>query len=386
MVGPQVSQSTADTIDWVVIGLAGALFLISITSSVFAAAFSISPKGPVAQEFNYLWRARVTSQLLAAGYAVSLILRLQVLWGPHSQLVPGGYHPAVMCRAYVALAYGLFEPLFLLVCFFALYYSLKLHSRDAGMFGTHPNFNIVFLALGFSLPCCVAQLVAALFTRMFDLAYSQWLLGAFFSTFVSLPPYCVVLEGPAAPDGTQTTSESSSCSFCTFPLLSTLITAVFACCYLLMFLWVTHRMAHALINKYLVRRAWALQLAVTALFTLSIISRGTTVIFEPFDLGFELLRLATAVCSVSLVLTVSFVLVIKPLWDARLADKIIKKHNRTAVAGPPRAPSSNERQECEAEANLPVQVTGGGLAREGSGRVAELLPLVVLKKPVEEEA
>lgn len=35
----------------------------------------------------------------------------------------------------------------------------------------NPNFNIVFFALGFTLPCCAAQLVCALFTRIFDLDY-----------------------------------------------------------------------------------------------------------------------------------------------------------------------------------------------------------------------
>ncbi|GFH32204.1 predicted protein, partial [Haematococcus lacustris] len=51
--------------------------------------------------------------------------------------------------------------------------------------GRHPNFNIVFFALGFTLPCCTAQLVCALFTRIIDLDYTVPLIRVMFAPYDS---------------------------------------------------------------------------------------------------------------------------------------------------------------------------------------------------------
>jgi hypothetical protein len=47
----------------------------------------------------------------------------------------------------------------------------------------HPNFNIVFFSLGFTLPCSTAQLICALFTRIFDLDYGVTLFRLMFATY-----------------------------------------------------------------------------------------------------------------------------------------------------------------------------------------------------------
>jgi hypothetical protein len=55
---------------------------------------------------------------------------------------------------------------------------------SAGASSRNPNFNIIFFALGFTLPCCAAQLVCALFTRIFDLDYiGVWLFRIMFATY-----------------------------------------------------------------------------------------------------------------------------------------------------------------------------------------------------------
>ena len=57
-----------------------------------------------------------------------------MLWGPSSVLSEGGYHSIVFCRAFTALAFGLFEPLYLLLALFAFIYSLQvlLHAVTHG--------------------------------------------------------------------------------------------------------------------------------------------------------------------------------------------------------------------------------------------------------------
>lgn len=66
-------------------------------------------------------------QVLASLYALSELLRLQVLWGPHSVLVHGGYHAPLMCRIFTALTFGFLEPAFLLLALFSCVYSVQVN-------------------------------------------------------------------------------------------------------------------------------------------------------------------------------------------------------------------------------------------------------------------
>lgn len=73
-----MEDSAVSAIDWVVVGLSGALFLLSLAGALYVAIYGSSKKKAVVAEFNYLWRARFCFQLLAAAFAVVQILRLQV--------------------------------------------------------------------------------------------------------------------------------------------------------------------------------------------------------------------------------------------------------------------------------------------------------------------
>jgi hypothetical protein len=143
----------------------------------------------------------------------------------------------------------------------------------------------MFFALGLSLPFCAGQIIAGLFSKVFVFDYSNRISYTFFSTSDTLETeYCQVPSG----DGYVT---SDQCYFCVFPLLSTLISAGFAVFFLIVFGRVTQRIAAAVINKVLVRRMRCLQLSVAILFPMSVACRGVTVLFYPFELGFEILRL-----------------------------------------------------------------------------------------------
>lgn len=78
-----LSQSTVNILDYAMIGISGVVFLSSLFIATYSAfhSWSVSKNKKWSNEFNVLWRSRITSQVLAALYALSLLLRLQVLWG-----------------------------------------------------------------------------------------------------------------------------------------------------------------------------------------------------------------------------------------------------------------------------------------------------------------
>ncbi|KAG2446792.1 hypothetical protein HYH02_008352 [Chlamydomonas schloesseri] len=329
----QLAQVIVNGIDWGIIGVASMLVLVSAVGAFLSFRYSSSKRRPVAREFNYLWRARAFTEVLAVGYAASHLLRLQLLWGPASIIVDGGLQPTTLCRVYIAATYGIFEPGFLLLALFACLYSVQ--GRDSAK---NPNFNIVLFAAGFSLPSLAAQLVAALFTRIFELDYDgSHMLGILFSAYNDqLPQHCG-LPGPGGapplPDS-PVAAAPSDCAFCVFPLLSTFISAAFCGVYLLGFLAVTQRIFSSVINKALARRVRVLQVLTVTWIVVSLACRGCTVLFVPFGLGFEILRVAHMLAVVALVMTLEWFLVLKPVWDTHEAERTLKRLEKNGTGLP----------------------------------------------------
>ena len=90
-------------------------------------------------------------------------------------------------------------------------------------------------------------MLSAVYSRVFDLDYSQFSIYSFFSVYdVWETAYCQVLV-PSSPQqpGIPVYETSKNCDFCVFPLLSTLISAGFATCFLLVAWRVTERIAAA---------------------------------------------------------------------------------------------------------------------------------------------
>ncbi len=139
-------------------------------------------------------------------------------------------------------------------------------------------------------------MVCAVFTKVFDLDYSLRIFYTFFTTFTSPPTlndYCqvdVAVNASQPADAPPTTQTSSNCNFCFFPLLSTLISAGFTSLFLVVAWRVTHRIAASVINRRLIRRLRTLQFVVALLLPIGVVCRGVTVLFIPFELGFEILR------------------------------------------------------------------------------------------------
>ncbi|KAG1665564.1 hypothetical protein FOA52_000711 [Chlamydomonas sp. UWO 241] len=321
MVGPAVSQSTVNAIDWTIAGVAGALFSLSALGALYAACHGWRKKGPAAGDFNFLWRARVLSQLLAGLLATCQLLPLQVLWGPRG-VVPGGFYTVLLCRLFTAVTFGVAEPGFLLVALLACLFSVTRQVRPPV---AHPNTSIVLSAFAFTVPMAVAQVVCALFTFIFDINYSPWILATLFETFEAGLVVESACPMETLPGGVP--QPAPNCAFCTFALLSTIVSSFFGAVFLGVGAYVTQRAAAAAISKRLVRRVRWLQALVLLLLPLSLTCRGLTVLFDaPYDLGFQVLRLGYVVCTVALVAFLSCVLVVRPVADARAADAAVRAH------------------------------------------------------------
>lgn len=245
----------------------------------------------------------------------------------------------------------------------------------------------MLLALAFCIPFSAAQLVCALFTRLFSLSYSSSDLSlTFFSTYATIQTdFCLQQDAGSVGSSSLHISQlqefpsaqgNSNCVVCTFALLSTLVSASFAIALLLVAWYVTERVARRAVNKVLIFRIRLLQLLVVLFLPLSIICRGLTVLFQPFQLGFELLRLGNVgplhleysflhlltfsaayytqvMCVAGVVISISLILVVKPVYDSYKTDLSLQAF---FLSGPqlgwPRLPFAKENAasaQCEQE-------------------------------------
>jgi hypothetical protein len=300
-------KSFVDNIDWGVLGLVAILVSYCLLGAAYTVPWSLIIKRRGALKvFNFLWVTRLCLQLTGALLALSLVLRLQLLWGKSSVLPHQTYRPGALCRLYLAVGLGVCEPVFLLLALFSCLYSLQItdNKRD-------PNTIMVY-ALGFTVPTCAAQVFAAMFTRIVDdLDYAASVHSRFF------PPYQI---GNAKQCGGL---QYAGCKICVFPVFSTLVSCGFAVL-LLFSLWhVTKRIARAAINNILRARIMLLQRIVTVVYLASIACRGCTILFKPHTLGFELLRVGYIVAVSVLIASVNFLLVLLPVRDAHIAESCL---------------------------------------------------------------
>eukprot|EP00798_Chlamydomonas_sp_ICE-L_P016613 gene16613-22856_t len=311
----KLNQTTVDILDYCAIGVTGVVFLISGLGLLATIVYERTPAYAASKDFNSIWRVRVCMQ----------VLPLQVLWGPSSIIIEGGFHPEVFCRTFTAASFGLCEPLLMLLALFSCVFSLQGVATRHVVQHRRYNYNRALLS------------------------GQAWLLDTLFNTYdTTLTEYCSVdsatsphssqpLLSPAPAIGDDTTNlvpdspppnsdaVASNCIFCVFALFSTLASAGFAICYLLILLFVTQKLVAASINKAHVRRLLLLQLLVGLFLTLGLGCRAGSIAWRPFDLAYEVLRMGSVVSTAGLSLTLSTILVYKPLWDMASAERALLK-------------------------------------------------------------
>jgi hypothetical protein len=252
-----------------------------------------------------------------------MLLRLQILWSRVSILFTYGFHTDAMCRLYIGVSFGLLEPAFLLMVLFSCIYSVTPHQPPSET--SSPNLNIFALAVGLTIPMCAAQVFAALFSKIItQLRYHELLLSQFFkASYPVQPQQC---------PGDETLTDN--CAVCVFPEFSTLISAAFTILYMAVFWHVTGKIARTAINKSISMQIRTLQVCVTVIYCSSVAFRGVTVLFHPYTLWFEFFRIGHALATFLLIVSVSFLLVWKPVRDGRIADRQITLQTASSTGQP----------------------------------------------------
>jgi len=114
------------------------------------------------------------------------------------------------------------------------------------------------------------------------------------------------------------------CAVCVIPLASTLISAVVIGCYLFHTWKITVRMGKIAINQSIEQRMRLFRSSVTVLLLFSLVFRGLSVIWNPGHVLHEFCKMADFVAMLFFVMALSFILVIRPVREARIADKNVK--------------------------------------------------------------
>lgn len=252
-------------------------------------------------------------QITAALWLLSPVIQLHETWSRYIRILDTlNVSPSVLCRLYIAARLGWLEPFFLLTSLLTFRYTVRRDGHGLERV-EHCNRRIIGTALLSSVPVLGAQTLAALATVFSgdNDEDDSFLQERFLSTYIPDEYGC---------DGKRE-DHQDGCELCIFPLLSTLLSFSFVLYYLWRMWQVTMEMAQITLNHNLEQRICVFRNAVTGLLLLSLLCRGLSVIFDPEDPAFEVLRLGDFMSIVLVVAAASVMLVIRPVRDARMADK-----------------------------------------------------------------
>lgn len=274
-----------------------------------------TPRVGASREYNVLWGVRVSMQLTAVAWLLSPVIQLHETWSPYIPILDAlNWSPSVLCRLFSALRFGWLEPFFLLTSL--LTFKCTLSKKNHVEFGDAGRCNMHIIGTAFlsSIPVLGAQTLAALVTLLSGDQDNSSPPGIFLSIHTSHKYEC---------DGSMREDHQDGCTLCAFSLLSTLLCLLFVAYYLWRMWQVTAKMAQITLNHNLEQRIRLFRNAVTGLLLLSLVFRGFSILSDPKAVAFELLRLGDFVSVVLVVAAASAMLVIRPVRDARLADKSV---------------------------------------------------------------
>ncbi|KAM7251432.1 hypothetical protein ACFE04_023315 [Oxalis oulophora] len=163
---------------------------------------------------------------------------------------------------------GFAEPCLLLTLVLLL--RAPLQKMDSGILSKKWNSKTAGCIFLYSLPLFVLQLIVILIGADLSKGALKKLPWYFTSTTFS------------------ETLNSDNATFCTFPLLSTILLGLFATIITTYLFWLGRRIIKLVINKGLQKRVYTLIFSVTSFFPLRVIFLGLSVLSEPEHLVFEI--------------------------------------------------------------------------------------------------
>ncbi|KAL2612925.1 hypothetical protein R1flu_024617 [Riccia fluitans] len=259
------------------------------------------------RDFNSLWIVRIILIVFAILWGLGELLRLPLLrregWLLHSLSFQW---QANMCRAYILISLGFLEPCYFLTALFLVHGSL----RNAP-FTPRKSWNgkVIALILIFCLPVFLLQLFLVVISPSFEFrhGYDEKDEG-----YGKLPKYFTrtFMEMGPSPEAAE------HVAVCTYPLLSTLVLALFGCFYIIYFLYLGWRLFTLVINRRLQLRVYGLVIGVVFLLPVHVLFLGFSVLSTPSEPIFEALGFM-GFLTVLLCTTVGEgILVIRPIADA----------------------------------------------------------------------
>lgn len=221
-----------------------------------------------------------------------------------------------ICKGYIVSNLGFAEPCLFLTLVFLL--RAPLQKMDSGILSRKWNGKTAGFVFLYCFPVFVVQLIVILIGPR---------LHKDMSNFQNLPLYF-----------TRTYAASTGVALCTYPLLSTILQAIFVTFLTTYLFWLGSRILELVINKGLQKRVYTLILSVSSFLPLRVLLLGLSVLLKPGTALFEFLVFSAflalltcaGVCICMLVYCpVADSLALGSLQDLEARQRFIEDHNDT---------------------------------------------------------
>lgn len=263
-----LTRFIADALGVVTVCLVAVLFLLGIFCILYSFYFHRRIRSQGLTQLSYFggpWIIRILLILFAIWWGFGEIVRLNLL-RHHGRLLNSldVTWQKNICKGYILSNLGFAEPCFFLTLAFLLQASLQ----KSGTLGRKWNGRTTGYILLFCLPVFISHLMVILTRPLFKM-------------WNRLPSYFSRAALYTKAD------DSDNVTFCTYPLLSTILLGLFASILSTYFFWIGRRILHLIINKSLQRRVYTLIFSVPGFLLLRVLLLGISVRLTPDGDVFE---------------------------------------------------------------------------------------------------
>ncbi|KAL3134644.1 hypothetical protein ABBQ32_007654 [Trebouxia sp. C0010 RCD-2024] len=304
--------------DYGIIGVSGLIFLFSCIAALTVVPWRRSNRESHAiKSFNGYWHARALLLLTGGLWVLVQILRLDSLWTPESVVlrrrsnITNWTREGLLCRLYLTLSLGAFQPLFLLLSLMLCQGTLSRHKSKRCC--SLPNLKAVALAFIWALPILLLQSVVAWISIFFNgdrwEGQSHKFLHYFFAAYQFGNVYTC---------GAQ---YANRCALCVFPAVADIVSVAFTAFFLLALLATTRRMIAAAINRRIQRRLRIFQAITASTLVAGEALRTCTLVSTPYHWTFHMVWVMYWLSICLLVTTTTWLLAIQPVRSAKKAAK-----------------------------------------------------------------
>ncbi|CAJ1963796.1 unnamed protein product [Sphenostylis stenocarpa] len=277
-----LSRFAAEAFGLVTICLVAILILLGLMCIAYSFYFRSHIHSQGLVQLNYFsgpWIIRITIILFSIWWGIGEIIRLTLLRSTFQLKWPD-----TVCKCYIVSNLGFAEPSLFLTLIFLL--RAPLQDLETGIMSRKWNVKTSGYILLYCLPMFVLQLFVILVGPQLDKNKGSG---------KKLPHYFSSAAVASSMAGENDTT------FCTYPLLSTIILGLYSIILTSYLFWLGSRILKLVINKGLQKRVYALLFSVSCFLPLRVLFLGLSVLSKPEHVMFEafvfLAFLALACCA-----------------------------------------------------------------------------------------